>query len=69
MQLSVLEAISGDRQQCDKAGVHQQALRSFPAGTHAHHVVQEHLRKGTAGKSASLQQPCIVPHQIHVEHT
>ena len=56
MQLRVLEAVSGHRQQGDKAGVHQQALGNLPAGAHAHHVVQEHLRKGAAGKGSRLRK-------------
>lgn len=55
VQLSLLESISGHWQQSDKAGVHQQALGSLPGGTHAHHVVQEHLREGAAWKSPRLQ--------------
>lgn len=55
MQLSLLEAISGHWQQSDEARVHQQALGNLPAGTHAHHVVQEHLREGAAWEGSGLQ--------------
>lgn len=55
VELSVLEPISGHWQQSDKAGVHQQALGNLPGGTHAHHVVQEHLREGAAWKGSCLQ--------------
>ena len=55
MQLSLLEPISGNWQQSDKAGVHQQALGNLPGGTHAHHVVQEHLREGAAWEGSRLQ--------------
>lgn len=54
VQLGVLEAVSGHRQQGDEAGVDQQALGNLPAGAHAHHMVQEHLRKGAAGKGSRL---------------
>ncbi len=49
MQLSVLEAVGGNRQEGDEARVHKQALGGFPPGAHAHHVVQEHLGEGAAG--------------------
>lgn len=55
MQLGVLEAIGGHRQEGDQAGVDQQALGGFPAAAHAHHVVQEDLGEGAAGEGASLQ--------------
>lgn len=59
VQLSVFESVSGHWQQSDEAGVHQQALGNLPAGTHAHHVMQEHLREGAAGKGSCLQaQTC-----------
>ncbi len=49
MQLSVLEAVGGNRQEGDEARVHQQALGGLPPRAHAHHVVQEHLGEGAAG--------------------
>lgn len=55
MQLSVFESVSGHWQQSDEAGVQQQALGDLPTGTHAHHVMQEHLREGAAGKGSCLQ--------------
>ena len=59
MQLRVLESVCGHWEQSDETGVHQQALRHLPAGTHAHHVVQEDLGEGPAGEGSSLWPQCI----------
>ena len=57
MQLGISQAVSGDGQQGDQAGVDQQAVGALPAIAHAHHVVQEDLRECPAGQRTRLQQP------------